>query len=278
MGRQVDNAFTRHLGGNAGGVRSQTLPPLRASLRPMPPNDTAAGELSGTALDLRPMRAVDALVEWSAECASTGCCTLLIGPDPLSLVPRTSRPTDRCSSDDLATGVTSCWEQLGQNLAVCEPGALRALLADRAVPSLTLVRVSGEIEARDAESIQRALLAGKPAWTADFRAVSTMQVVDDEAIRLETLIEQSALRLVAENVAHFLAALLDREPGSLSRPWPWQLKRLLGVTGSIMLRPEEADVYSTSVDLGVCTAPDGNAPAGQSLIYDRPSDSWHDEQ
>lgn len=278
MSRNVDNAFTRNRHVAADAVGAPAMPALHATTTAMPALETIAGEVQGVVLRLSPMRVCDALREWEAECASTGCSTLLIGP--------LSTPTagaDRCTGPvtlaaDLARLVEGdgC-EYLGDDLAVCQPAFLRSLLRGVRVPTLTLVRVAGEIERRDALCIRTAVLAGRPAWSADFRASTTLRVTDDESVVLETLLEQCALRLVAENVTHFLAALLDRDPDSIARPWPWQVKRLLDVSGSIRLRPEEADVYSTSVDLGVSTAVNGEGPAQQSLVYDRPSDTWHDE-
>jgi hypothetical protein len=46
----------------------------------------------------------------------------------------------------------------------------------------------------------------------------------------------------------------------------------------LTVRPIETQIFSTSIDVGVNTSRERfDAPARRSLIYDRPSDSWHDE-
>ncbi len=62
MSGHVDNAFTRQVAAG-GGVRSKPMPPLHATMSRMAPTDTVAGELAGVAIEIDPMRAVDALAE-----------------------------------------------------------------------------------------------------------------------------------------------------------------------------------------------------------------------
>ena len=56
------------------------------------------------------------------------------------------------------------------------------------------------------------------------------------------------------------------------------MHHLLARTGTFSIRRIETEVYSTWVDIGVSTCPDGSAkPADLSLIYDLVSNTWHTE-
>jgi hypothetical protein len=49
-------------------------------------------------------------------------------------------------------------------------------------------------------------------------------------------------------------------------------------TGTLTVRPIETEIFSTSIDVGIGTNNDGTTkPADRSLIFDIPSNSWHDE-
>ncbi|MEE2719102.1 MAG: hypothetical protein VX727_04890 [Planctomycetota bacterium] len=90
---------------------------------------------------------------------------------------------------------------------------------------------------------------------------------------------RDALLLVAGHVLrnHVRSRLDHRRPG-LECPEVDFMHHLLARTGTFSIRRIETEVYSTWVDIGVSTRPDGSAkPADLSLIYDLVSNTWHTE-
>jgi hypothetical protein len=143
-----------------------------------------------------------------------------------------------------------------------------------------MTRVEGEIDARDAAAIMAAASRGGSDFDVELRAAASAGVIENRAITFEVRRREAALRLLADNFAHYLAAVLTRPVEGLGTPDPGQLERLIGVTGRLTVRPIETDVFSTLIDVGISTtaAEGGDAgPADRSLIYDVPSHTWHDE-
>ena len=99
----------------------------------------------------------------------------------------------------------------------------------------------------------------------------------DRRLHLESRDELHALRIVAESFRHYVAALRQRPIKTIAAPESWMMQRLLATDGIISVRPVETEVFSTSIDIGICTT-DRDGPANCSLIYDVPANSWHDEQ
>lgn len=228
-------------------------------------------------LTLAPMRAVDALGVWSNLADAEPAATLL---------------ADR---KDSAQAVSSANEigglKLLERLAI-ETGehvdAHHLLLADDQLDEvvdmissdrLQLVKLTGMVDARDAAAIDAAIANNTSALDADVRAIASMEVVRDNIITMHVRNPVHAYQLVAENFRQYLAAMLGKPARSLDAPQPWQIERLMSVTGELTVRPIETEIFSTFVDIGISTNPAGmTGPAARSLIYDLPSGTWHDEE
>jgi hypothetical protein len=53
----------------------------------------------------------------------------------------------------------------------------------------------------------------------------------------------------------------------------------MDISGAITVRPVETSVQATSIDIGVNTSTERfSQPATVSLIFDRPSNTWHTEK
>lgn len=138
------------------------------------------------------------------------------------------------------------------------------------------LRIDGPVEPCDVAAIERVIAAGRTAIEGDLRAIASLRILEGGGIEFASRSTRSAIRLVAEDLAFYLAAVIRRDPCDVARPSLHQVERLLERTGSMTVRPQETEVYPQWVDVGVTTRPDLARPADASLIYDLPSDSWHD--
>jgi hypothetical protein len=269
MNASENNAFLR--GGNSrrwnrNRSLAGLLSPMRARL------DQSA---SGFSLTVEPMRAVDALDPFLDLVPTDYGLTLLCGEVARS---DESATTDR-SIGALARrhGITVV-ERFSDRYVLVDEQALRALAARTRLDGLTAVLIDGPVEQCDVDAIDAALARRGSPLEAELRAVAAMRVVDDRVVTLETRESRDASRLAAENFRHYLAALRGRPSRQFAAPEAAIIERLLEYSGEIAVRPIETEVFSTSVDVGVSTQPDGDThPADQSLIYDVYSNSWHGE-
>lgn len=247
----------------------------------------------GWSLKLSPMRAFDALRIWSGLANSEAACSLLHDVTLAEVKVGRHRAASRLPHESTASktvvelaehlGIPYI-EQFGGHRIVLDDLSLRELVGMTNIRKMKCVLVDGPIEPRDADAIARAAERGQNPLAVEFRAIAAMTVDDDRHITLETRTRQQSVQLVAENFRHYLGAVSDRPFDEFGSPEPWQVERLLEVSGSLTVRPIETDVFSTSIDVGISTAapdhPDGepeSGPADQSLVYDLPSRTWHDE-
>jgi hypothetical protein len=247
----------------------------------------------GWSLKLSPMRAFDALRIWPTLTSNPAASSLLydvtLDAVRLSERPATRMPHDPAMEDKT---VSELADQLGINIMdrfagerlVLDELSLRELVGMTNTRRMRCALVEGPIEARDAEAIAEATRRGHCPLEAEFRAVAAIAVDNDRHITLDTRSREHAIRLAAENFRHYLAAIRDRPFDEFAAPQDWQIGRLLEVSGSLTVRPIETDVFSTSIDVGVSTTAvnqpgqvHDSGPADQSLIYDLPSHTWHDE-
>jgi hypothetical protein len=139
---------------------------------------------------------------------------------------------------------------------------------------LSAVRIEGEVEASDASAFARCIAAGRFAIEGDIRALASFELRGDGHARFAARSMRPIAAIVAEDLAFYVAAVLRCQPELVSRPALAEIGRLLSQTGRILIRPEETDVFGSSIDIGVCTAREERA-ADRSIVYDLPSDSWH---
>jgi hypothetical protein len=256
------------------------LAPLEARIVAAVPDQASFDESSPPAtLRIRPMHLSQAIEVWTHELPSPAW-TVVVGAS-----------TDESSAADrdaieAMTGRSR--ERLGVSPSAATSGAMQEplllddeefeLLAGAASwRSLTAIRIEGPVDAGDVEAILAAIRAGRPAISGDLRAVATLRVEAGGGLEFAARSMRPIARLVAEDLACYAAAVLRRSADEVSRPPLHQVLRLLESSGSISVRPEETDVFAESIDVGVSTSAAGDRPADRSLIYDLPSDSWHDE-
>jgi len=143
--------------------------------------------------------------------------------------------------------------------------------------SLEAARIEGPVDPGDVVAMEKMVARGRPAMEGDMRALASLSLDECGTLGFAARSPRPALRLVAEDLALYLAAVLRRDPEEIGRPSTALVHRLLDVTGTIAIRPAETEVYPGSVDVGVATGGAAGGPANDSLIYDIPSDSWHAE-
>jgi len=277
MPRNVDNAFTRSCLVGTEVAGRQTFQPLRAVFaKNHLQRDGMEHAMHWWSLQLSPMRFVDALPGWLGPGAMSGPETILMDAELCG--------SARTRADSLPSHCATILGEEMARVAVIDQGCvvvrdrhLSQLAVGGGIGSLTMVRVVGPVERGDALAIRNAMHKGDPAWLADFRAVCAMRMSDDRLIELDVIDEEIGLMFIAENLRHYLAALLDRDIDTVGWASPRQIRSLLARSGTLTIRPIETDAYTTFVDVGVCTDPDEMAPSDCSIIYDLPSDSWHVE-
>ena len=169
-------------------------------------------------------------------------------------------------------------ETIANDQLVLDPLSLRQLVSLCQPTRLLVTVVEGPIDPRDAKAIDAAVDAERSPLTAELRAVIALEVMGDRSIVVHCRDRNVALGVVAENFRHYLAALRNRPAHAFAAPEAWQLERLFEGTGILTVRPIETQSFSTSIDVGINTEKERfGKPANRSLIYDIPSNTWHDE-
>jgi hypothetical protein len=228
----------------------------------------------GWSLDLTPMQAIDALqamdfVNTHAELqflVSMEQSAWRDGQRELSIAEITKRLAipviHRVNDDQLVLDEIS----LRQLVSLCQPSRL------------VVVAVEGAIDDRDAVAMSKAIEAGSSPLLAELRAIAALEVLGDRSIVLHGRDKSLAFGLIADNFRHYLGALNSVPAARFEAPQPWQIERLISLTGMLTIRPIETQQFSTSIDVGINTSKERfTKPADRSLIYDIPSNTWHDE-
>jgi len=247
--------------------------PLAGTLSPMQA-DLREAEF-GWSLELSPIHAVDALQALAEHLPESPRYNYLItleqsswrqGADELQL----ASIADRLAVTPL--------ERLNDNVIVVDQAGLQELVCLCDSSRLLVVAVDGMVDARDAKAMCDAIDQGKSPLRAELRAMWAAEVVGNRSLVLHSRSKVVAHAVVASNFQHYLAALLSKPTKSFAAPQPWQIERLLDNTGILTVRSIETQIEPGSIDVGVNTKRERfTQPADQSLIYDRPSNSWHDE-
>lgn len=229
----------------------------------------------GWSLELSPMRAVDAL---------DGLALHGVRPSRLNFLVNMEQSAWRDGDHEtpvpevvrrLAIPVDGVFEP---DLLVMDRTGLRGLVAICLPTRVLAIAVDGPIEIGDARAMNRAIDEGRSPLLAELRAVAALEVLGDRSVVLHCRQQDQALAMVAENFRHYLAALCGRPMTQFAAPEPWQIQRLFDLSGTITVRPIETERFSTSIDVGVNTSRERfSRPADCSLVYDIPSNSWHDQ-
>jgi hypothetical protein len=156
--------------------------------------------------------------------------------------------------------------------------SLAALVAIAQPHRLLVIAIDGPVEEGDAKAINRAIDGSRSPLSAELRAIAALEVLGDRSVVLHARDRMLAQHVVAQNFRHYLAAVLDKPAEAFAAPEITHIDFLLIHTGTITVRPIETHVQDGSVDIGVNTSAQRfDKPANLSLIYDRPSNSWHAE-
>jgi hypothetical protein len=260
----ISNAFTR----NPRKSLAASLASLRADLR-----ETGFG----WSLALSPMQASDAVeaLTHALPDEQRARSVYLVAAELLDW----RGVTDDMTLADIVArlGITAL-EQFADDQVAVQADSLTQLVALCPAKRLLIVEVEGPIEGRDAIAMNKALDARLSPLDVEIRATAAMEICNDRTVTLHVRDKNRAIDVVAENFRHYLAALRDRSVAHFAPPALWQLERLFTLTGALTVRPIETQVFSTSIDVGINTSRDEvTQPADRSLIFDVPSNTWHDE-
>lgn len=247
------NPFLRGLTGRRPLSLASALAPLQARLE----------RFDGSArLTLTPIRAVDLSVIFPAIRANTqapAAQTLLLG---------SGLPSGTVAEGDTLIAGHPVFDDLG----------FAEVLSTRTFEELRAVRIAGPVEVRDVAALANAAERGDSLLDFECRAVVSVHLRGDRVLEMDVRDEEIAYALVAEHFRHYLAALCNRPVGHYALPEAALIASLLADDQGITVRPIESDIFSTFVDIGICTtADDPQGPAERSLIYDRVSHTWHGE-
>lgn len=255
------------------------LAPLEARIVAAVPDQAAGEESPPATLRIRPMHLSQAIEVWTHELPSPAWTVVVaaaieegsaVDRESIAAMARRSRERLGALPAAVVSGAT-------QEPLLLDDEEFELLAGAASWRSLTAIRVEGPVDAGDVEAIVATIRAGRPAIRGDLRAVASLRIEAGGGLEFAARSMRPIARLVAEDLACYAAAVLRRSAEDVSRPPLHQVLRLLESSGSISVRPEETDVFAESIDVGVSTAASADRPADRSLIYDLPSDTWHDE-
>lgn len=269
MTRTDSNAFLRsgqsfdtHPRGSLAGL----LAPLRAVMNP-----TEIGQI----LTLSPLRFEDIKTLWMSFGDHRQIVNLLIDLETSEPRMNADRTTLQALAHESGAEVLSAF---GDDQILVDDEALSHLFERGLAPGIRIVRITGPVEAIDAQMIEDALRQGRSPLKAELCAVASLGMPTECSLQLETRNTSDALRTVAESFRHYIAFQRRMPVSAIAPPATWQMQQLLDLVGEICVRPIETEVFSTSIDIGICSESGGpTRPANRSLIYDVFTNTWHDE-
>lgn len=139
-----------------------------------------------------------------------------------------------------------------------------------------VVQIDGPVEVEDAQAVQRAWERGDSLLDAEIRANASLEVDANGTLVLRARKEEVVLQAAGEMLRAHVARQRGQDATDIAPPDSGLVHGLLNASGSIALRPIETETYSTWVDVGVSTCPEGTTKsADTSVIYDAVGNSWH---
>jgi len=260
-------------GGVVGGKPRNPHKSLASSLTPMQVDFREAN--FGWSLELTPITAVDALQGLTFAVADPSSLCFLVSMEQSAW---REGENDMPISEIAQRLAIPFIEKLGPDELVMNELSLRQLVSLCQPTRLLVAVVDGSIDARDAQAMNKSIDAGRSPLLAELRTIAALEVLGDRAVVLHCRDRALGLGLIAENFRHYLAALSGRPMAKFDAPETWQVDRLISSTGMLTVRPIETEVFTTSIDVGINTSKERfTQPADRSLIYDIPSNTWHDE-
>jgi hypothetical protein len=226
----------------------------------------------GLRLELEPMRAVDAVDVWSALPRRADATTLVYA----GAARRSAAGPNRRDRHDPLGARAIMVDSAHDAESDVENDAKPVVRSSR--EPVTMVLVEGPVEPSDTNAIGAAVAADRSPLDVELRAVAAMKIVNDRAVFVESRDRDVPLTFVAENFRHYLAALRRQPLATFAAPELSLVDRVLSMTGELMVRPIETEVYSTAIDIGIGNNAMGPAkPAVTSLIYDIYGNAWYGE-
>jgi len=150
------------------------------------------------------------------------------------------------------------------------------LVSSPRVLGLVAARVDGPVETGDVRAMARAMAMRRSPLEAELRVSSTIEIQGGRLRTASARNRNDLLPFVAESFRNFLGAMRSEWTAPVALPDLGLVERLFEASGQILVRPIEAEIYSTAIDIGVVTAPAGEMrPADCSLIYDLFGNTWH---
>jgi hypothetical protein len=185
-----------------------------------------------------------------------------------------------CLATALDRGVTVLVKPDGDAVAV-DDRTLAAWCRNRSFRATVAVRIlcedAASVEPADLRAIADSVRRGSCPLEADVRAAWSLQAVTG-GVDLRATDASAALPLVAETIARYAAQQLEEPRADIAPPDPETLGRLLSISGNLLIRPVETQVWAGFLEIGLCVEPEGpERPCGTTLLYDRPSGTWHTE-
>lgn len=193
---------------------------------------------------------------------------LRVGPLPLPMAAA-------CLASTLAPGCTVLVNANGSANAL-DDATLGTLVRRGLMPTVAAIRLADtgleSVDDRDLAAMVRALRSGQDPLEADIRASWSLRV-DGDGLLLQSLDPAAAPRLLSEAITRYAEARLE-ERGLPRLPPP--LARQLLEFGRVLVRPVQTQVWAGFLEIGVDLGSDaGERPADLTLLFDRPSASWH---
>lgn len=180
----------------------------------------------------------------------------------------------------LEPGVTVLVQAGGDVVAVPDR-ELVTIARSRPLPPQAAVRLAcpgpESVESEDIRAIAAAVRGGLCPLRADVRITwSLVPMVD--GVEMRAIDACMTIPLVAEAIARYAAEQLEEARQDVAPPEAELVRRLLDRTGGLRIRPVETQVWAGFLEIGVGTDVAGQErPCDTTLIYDRPSGTWHME-
>lgn len=227
----------------------------------------------GFSLELNPIQAIDAVHALLRACPENA--QFLVSVEQSAWRDGNVEASLTVIADRL--GIASL-EVISPDQLVLTADALAGLVSIAQPHRLLVIAIDGPVEAGDARAINLAIEAGRSPLTAELRALAALEVLGDRSVVLHARDRIVPQHVIAQNFRHYLAAILDKPAESFAAPDVSQIELLLAISGALTVRPIETHVSPGLVDIGVNTSLERfTQPSNLTLIYDRPSDSWHAE-
>ncbi|MBM4007259.1 MAG: hypothetical protein FJ292_06810 [Planctomycetes bacterium] len=179
-----------------------------------------------------------------------------------------------CLASTLTEGCTIVAEMSG-GVRVLDDRALAALVREGSLQARAAVRLAAPpecVDQTDLLAVARALRLEQDLLESDVRALWTLQSLDEELV-LQSLDPAAPLCLVSEAITGYAQVqLTERRLPRLPRRLTCEL--LQAVTMEIM--PDDTKVWGGFLEIGVrLGAGPANRDCERTIVFDRPSATWH---